>query len=301
MNAISSAESGDSEGGPMWGRFFDSIGGGDDNESVVSGSHAHEPNTPSRFAPNSLLEFQDSPHSEVHPNDSASVVDEVDDGAHNAGPGASSVGGTNSQAPVVPVDDGTYVFKFRTPSGRTHRFQARHDNIETLVEIVTGKLSSDPFFIEWDSSSTAPKPDPTDFQLQYTDADGDVVIMSSDTDVEDAVKNARITRTDRVVLIIQGGKGWNEAGAAQSEAKAKEVTEAAIKETKEVDKAESTPSITVSPSEAPTMAPPAKVHVSPPDDIMGIPRDMILPASIGALAVVIVGIFTISRLTRDSY
>ncbi|KIJ45735.1 hypothetical protein M422DRAFT_166403 [Sphaerobolus stellatus SS14] len=234
----------------------------------------------------------------LHPNDSASVIEDDESTAPKAGHGAiSSIGGTASQVPAVPVDDGTYVFKFRTPSGRTHRFQARNDNIENLHDIVAGKLSTDPFFTEWDTNSTVSKPDSTDFQLQYTDADGDIVVMSSDTDVEDAVKIARTAHMDRVVLIIQGGKGW-EAGAAQSEAKAKEVTEAAIVETKEVDKAEAAI------EEAIVTAPPAEVHVSPPspaipDDVLGIPRDLILPASIGALAVVIIGIFTISRLTRD--
>ena len=32
----------------------------------------------------------------------------------------------------LPVDDGTYVFKSRTPSGRTHRFQSRHDDVKHL-------------------------------------------------------------------------------------------------------------------------------------------------------------------------
>ncbi|KAF8528054.1 CBS-domain-containing protein [Hysterangium stoloniferum] len=298
MNAINSGEGGDTEGGPMWGRFFDAIGAPDDTESAISGSHAPiEPSTPSRFP--STSRAVGSPGSEVHPNDSASVMedDRVSE-AHpmTANPMASSIGGTHSQGPVVPVDDGTYVFKFRTPSGRTHRFQARNDNIENLHDIVSGKLSTDPFFTEWNDSGDGPRPDPLDFQLQYTDADGDIVVMSSDSDVSDAVKIARDAHVDRVVLVIQGGKGWIEAGTSHGEAKAAEVSEAAIQEIKEIEKSE-VPSLDV-----PARAPPAEVHVppnTPSADVFGIPRDLILPASIGALAVVIVGIFTISRLTRD--
>jgi len=43
--------------------------------------------------------------------------------------------------PAIPVDDGTYVFKFRTPSGNTHRFQAQNDNIKNLHNIISGKLN----------------------------------------------------------------------------------------------------------------------------------------------------------------
>ena len=67
------AQGNETEGGPMWGRFFDSLGGHDDTESQFSGSHMPTDLHNSSF---SLSQIQQSPHSEVHPNDSASVVDE---------------------------------------------------------------------------------------------------------------------------------------------------------------------------------------------------------------------------------
>lgn len=303
MNAIGSTDGGgDAEGGPMWGRFFDSIGTHDDTESAVSGSHMPlDPNTSSRFTNSLHLGVAASPSSEVHPNDSASVVDDdhvsgIENVAGtNAHAASSIIGAAASQVPLVPADDGTYVFKFRTPGGRTHRFQARNDNIENLHEIVDGKLATDPFFTEWKPTDEAPQPDPLDFHLQYTDADGDIIVMSSDSDVTDAVKIAREGHADRVVLVIQGGKGWDEAYASQNETKAKEVLETALKETKEVEQAEVTPPETVVP-QPPTKA---TAPVVATDDIFGLPRDMVLPASIGVLAVVIVGIFTISRLSQD--
>lgn len=294
MNAISTAEGGDAEGGPMWGRFFDSIGAPEDTESAISGSHIPpDTNTPSRFSNSPHLAVGGSPHSEVHPNDSASVVDDDRVSGIEKLPASSIGGAALSQPQAVPVDDGTYVFKFRTPSGRTHRFQARNDNIENLHEIVAGKLANDPFFTDWKPTEESPCPDPIDFQLQYTDADGDVVVMSSDSDVTDAVKIAREGRAERVVLVIQGGKGW-EAGTSQGEAKDKEASETASKETKEVEPTEAVLPETVAP-------PPAKVYapVASTDDVFGIPRDMVLPASIGALAVIIIGIFTISRFSQD--
>ncbi|KAJ6519606.1 hypothetical protein C8R45DRAFT_852671 [Mycena sanguinolenta] len=290
MNAMTTTDnntSGEGEGGPMWGRFFDSIGH-DDNDSFVSGSRA----TPDIHSLSSMhnLHPPQSPHSEVHPNDSASVVD--DDSPSALGyvhhPGVPSITGG-----AVPIDDGTYVFKFKTPSGRTHRFQARNDSVEHLREIVAGKLATDPFFTEFKSTSDpAVIPDPIDFHLSYKDADGDNVFVTSDHDVVDAVKTARTSGADRVVLEIQGGKGWGTA--------------------KEETKPEPAPVPEVPPP-APAPAPAPVVEAEKvksvllennnipkqqiPDDVMGIPKDILLPASIVALAVAIIGVFAASRFS----
>jgi len=299
MNAMAGENTNtEAEGGPMWGRFFDSIGQ-DDDGSVLSGSH-HAPTDLRSFPSINDLHLQQSPHSEVHPNDSASVVD--DNNSVSALEGYPRQKGVSAAVPV-PADDGTYVFKFRTPSGRTHRFQSRHDDVEHLREIVAGKLATDPFFTEFTpSSADAPIPDPIDFHLSYTDADGDSVLITSDHDVTEAVKIARAGGTDRVVLFVQGGRGWAEAGAGKSEAKAAEVTAAAQKEVKEVEKAEASTPVAPSPPVVPAAPEPkAARHAPPADDVMGIPKDLLLPASIGALAIVIIGVFTISRLTANHY
>lgn len=231
-----------SAGGPMWNRFWNSFGqtgsAAGDDESAVSGSlrpseSQFEPPTPSRHA-GGMADMS----SDLHPNDSASAVGQPvsnDDGA-------SAVGG--AQNAVVEVDDGTYLFKFVTPSGRTHRFQARYDSFETIREIVCIKLGGDPFFdpapvpspaaysIPADggdstseaSSNPAPAipaktidtPDPNDFQLAYTDDEDDVVLITADGDVQDSVKVARTQGRDRVVLLLQGGRGWEEAAARVS-------------------------------------------------------------------------------------
>ncbi|KAI0824114.1 CBS-domain-containing protein [Trametes gibbosa] len=315
MNAMSASEAGgenEAEGGPMWGRFFESLGANEDTESMLSGSHYHTTDTHSqsrRFS-SSMRNIVQSPHSEVHPNDSASVVDDDQESALAGYPKDKNPSIAGPPAPIPPVDDGTYVFKFRTPSGRTHRFQARHDNVETLREIVAGKLATDPYFTGYKTSDPSElPPDPTDFTLSYTDEDGDIVLITSDTDVSDAVKIARASHIDRVVLFIQGGRGWATAVAEKSAAQAEAVAAAAALEGQEVEKSElmtgpptaftlPTPSLY-----APTpsvYAPPPYVPQPPPapEMVMGIPKDLLLPASIGALAAVILGVFTISRLTR---
>jgi hypothetical protein len=295
MNAMAGGDStSDAEGGPMWGKFFDSFGH-DDNDSVVSGSHA-----PSRshFSAGDLSHLQQSPPSDLHPNDSASVMDDDDHGSALSG-FARKKGVSVPVGPVpIPVEDGTYVFKFRTPSGRTHRFQSRHDDVAHLREIVAGKLATDPFFIEFQAEEEGTThPDPSDFHLSYTDADGDTVLITSDDDVTDAVKIARTAGHDRVVLLLQGGKGWKEAGADKSEEQAKEVTEQPKPEEKEVERSE----VTVTTPEKQVYVPPPVAAPAPAELVMGIPKDLLLPVSIGALAVVIIGVFTISRLTSNNY
>ena len=286
------AESGaDNSGGPMWGRFFDSIGGHEDNDSLVSGSHAHTDLHPPPY-PDSPLRNMQSP--EVGPNDSASVMD--DDAASGVSfpplrRGVSSVGGASVGA-APPVDDGTYVFKFATPSKRTHRFQARYDDVEHLRDIIIGKLETDPYFSvpEGDDAANAPKA--SDFQMYYKDADGDDVYISQGEDMSDAVQSARRIGVDRVQLFLHGGSSWMSiappapvaqeppapAPAPASEAHAHAVP--SVEFTEEAKKPERIPTVPVT-----------------SDDVLGIPRDLLLPASIGALAVAIIAVFTISRLS----
>ncbi|KAJ7169656.1 hypothetical protein C8R46DRAFT_1175873 [Mycena filopes] len=285
MNAMTSPDNTttEGEGGPMWGRFFDSIGN-DDNDSYISGSRA----TPDLHSLSSMhnLHPPQSPQSEVHPNDSASVMD---DEPSAMGYGRSQAPGPGSVSGFAPVDDGTYVFKFRTPSGRTHRFQARHDSVEHLREVVAGKLATDPFFTDFKSTSDpALIPDPIDFHLSYTDADGDSVFVTSDHDVVDAVKIARSAGADRVVLVIHGGKGWSQGEAKETKPEPVPVPVPRAPSPAVTD-AEKLKSVLL---EGNTI-PPQQI----PEEIMGIPKDVLLPASIVTLAVAIIGVFAVSRLS----
>ena len=300
-----SDEKTNTDGGPMWSKFFEDLGqaGGpdDDTASMISGSHLPEaPQTPSvpRHMRNS--DRVGTPFSELQPGDSASAID--DDGSEMG----KAVGAASSvAAPQAAVDDGTYIFKFKTPSGRTHRFQARHDNYENLREIVLGKLSSDPFFNgegarEGDSIHLA---DPSVFTMSYTDDDGDLVTITQDGDVTDAVKTARSQKSDRVVLVIQGDKVWEET--------AKDLTTPAnpraletLKESTKEEEEDIEPEVkaledkAADPAKVPTYGQSEKVHVHPKDDVMGIPRDMVLPARLGFLGVVIIGVFFATRAKK---
>ncbi|CAE6421556.1 unnamed protein product [Rhizoctonia solani] len=287
INSLSGGEQTE-ESGPMWGRFFDSFQHGDDNESAVSGSNMPIDTSSSYIDPGRLGVGGRSPHSEVHPNDSASVVEEH----HHQ---HSSI--LEAMPAYEPIDDGTYVFKFRTPSGRTHRFQARQDNFENLRDIIAGKLESDPFFeIPEGAPEWAPHPDPHDFTMSYTDSDGDTVELTSDSDVADAVRHARQAKEDRVIVYIHGGKAWDLAGQQDAEKKAKEAAKAAQEETRLVEKGGETPVHELStPINSHAHAYP---HNFPHEEekLFGVvPRDMVLPASVGFLGVVIIAVFAMSR------
>ncbi|EJD04329.1 CBS-domain-containing protein [Fomitiporia mediterranea MF3/22] len=306
------AETGvDNSGGPMWGRFFESIGH-DDNDSAISGSNVPtDIHSPPPYPDSPMRHLAQTP--EVGPNDSASVVD--DD--HDHGVGGFSGAGVGEPA---PVDDGTYVFKFSTPSKRTHRFQARYDDVEHLREIIIGKLQMDPYFTSSTTTSSASPaaaaggdgsasaaqatenaPKTEDFQMYYKDADGDDVYISHSEDLSDAVKIARRAGVDRVVLFLHGGSSWVLPKPAQPEPTPAPVItatpkgEATIAPASELS-ASAVPSVDTKQSET-SKTTSASVPGGADDGVLGIPRDLLLPASIGALAVAIIAVFTISRLS----
>ncbi|EIW70492.1 hypothetical protein TREMEDRAFT_29142 [Tremella mesenterica DSM 1558] len=288
--------------GPVWGKFFDTLGtagGDDDTASVVS--HSDRPDTPSRHLHNRGMSSLTSPISELMPNDSASVVDEGSSEVGKRGGAPSSV----AAAPQI-VDDGTYIFKFRTPSGRTHRFQARHDSYELLRDIVYGKLVVDPFFSGEGATEgqTIHIPDPNAFILSYTDDEGDSVTMTADGDVADAVRIAKGQKSDRVVLIVDGGKAWEQAARDLGGDKAVEKLKQAedVKKVDEEDQKLEQP--TADPAVSPTFGKAGVVHSHGPSpgtpgvpELIGgvLPKEMALPAAVGFLGVVILGVFIATR------
>lgn len=295
-----SEEKSDSSG-PMWGKFFDALNTAqdDDNTSVISASE--RPDTPSRPSfHNRGLSSITSPISEIQPNDSASAVDETSE--------IGAKGGAESSVapPNLPVDDGTYVFKFRTPSGRTHRFQARYDSFELLRDIVAGKLVSDPFF----SAPTAVEgqtihlPDPSSFTLSYTDDEGDLVTMTADGDIADAVRIARGQQSDRVVLLIDGGKVWEEFArdlGGEPAVKELEKNEKVVKGVEIEEERMIEPE--ADPAKEATYGKKGVVHAQAnlaKEDLIGgvLPKEMMLPAAVGFLGVVILGVFIATRASK---
>lgn len=317
MNSINAEGLGDTPGGPLWSRFFGALGGsgtanGDDGdtESVLSGTHADSlpPQTPSsrQLRPDSAM---DTPGSELFPGDSASMIDEPE----------RARAGTTAASSIVPpqsVDDGTYLFKFVAPSGTTHRFQARYDSFEFITDIVGGKLSSDPFFANPPPSNDTDEevvacPDPRDFQLTYTDDDGDVVLVTTDRDVTDAVDVARKQGKDRVVLRLRGGPVWDaeikrrglDAPVAPAQAPLASAPRKDKVVLKPVDERDESAEPTEALDDVAAAAPARRSHTAGDDDVVifGLTKDMLLPASVALLAATIAGVFALSRMSPSQH
>ena len=309
INSMSD-EGGDGAGGPMWSRFWNSFGQGTEDGSAVSGSQ--RPNE-SQLSPQALgVDIS----SDVHPNDSASAVG-----------GTTQDGGSAVDAAALQ-DDGTYLFKFVTPSGRVHRFQARYDNYDTIREIVSIKLAGDPFFLDasagasqesaepmrsaFDEDGRLPMqiftppmpsgprvnpPDIEDYNLAYKDDEDDLVLITADSDVQDAVAVAKHQSRDRVLLVLQGGKSWDEAAgrdggyneytsaaslASANRRKQKEAADEQLRNVQADEKAE---------RKAPSAA-------GGNDMILGfLPKDLALPAAIGFLGVAVLGAVALTRVS----
>ncbi|WFD32800.1 hypothetical protein MSPP1_003851 [Malassezia sp. CBS 17886] len=311
----SMGDEGDSSGGPMWNRFWNSFGQtgsslADDTHSAASGSARPGESQLEGISPRAAADVS----SEVHPSDSASAV-----GATTQD-GGSAVGAAAGSA----VDDGTYLFKFVTPSGRVHRFQARYDSFETIHEIVMIKLAGDPFFTNHSaggfSSETPAPPGPAydedgrlpmqiftpplpagpstnppemeDFHLAYKDDEDDLVLVTADSDVQDAVRVAKHQGRDRVLLVLQGGKTWDDAVArggtygdsttssAATAISRRKQREAADRQMRSVQGAEAA----------------EDDKPGDPSLLLGfLPRDLALPAAVGFLGVAVIGAVALTR------
>ncbi|KAG0148391.1 hypothetical protein CROQUDRAFT_41353 [Cronartium quercuum f. sp. fusiforme G11] len=311
VNSISADGQTDDSGGPVWNRFFASFGQtgsvDEDATSAVSGSHI-EPSELPPHTPNNLPKFQrhasrgglDTPGSELAPNDSASVIHDETDSALVSRSGVTS-GRANGQAVPIDFDDGTYLFKFIAPSGSAHRFQARYDSYEFVREIIHGKIEGDPFFVHLDESATedSARPESSDFQLAYFDDDNDLVLITSDQDIADSVNLAKKQSKDRVVLHLRGGKSWGEVESVKKKnanqiTKLKVVSEGEEKE----NEAEESEILTKDEEGSGSRISKSRHSKKSGNVLSGAQTDLILPAAIGFLGFVILGVFMASRPSR---
>ncbi|EGG03814.1 uncharacterized protein MELLADRAFT_117255 [Melampsora larici-populina 98AG31] len=327
VNSISADGQTDESGGPVWSRFFASLGQAgsvdDDAGSAISGSHLDASELPPRTPTSNRFKGQrhasrgpDTPGSELAPNDSASVIHDEADSALMSKSGVMSFANGRGGAPIE-FDDGTYLFKFIAPSGSAHRFQARYDSYDFVREIIQGKLQTDPFILPSEDSSGITdqtlRPDSNDFQMSYFDDDNDLVLMTSDQDITDSVNLAKKQSKDRVVIHLKGGKTWGDLDLIKKKnvnsiIRLKAVSEAEEKEESngihqndlqqedqdDEDDEDQTMKIETTRKRV------KKVQKDHQKDelVAGIPKDLVLPAAIGFLGFVILGVFLASKPSR---
>ncbi|KAJ4418020.1 hypothetical protein N0V85_001594 [Neurospora sp. IMI 360204] len=295
LEQINTMGSGSDNEGPAWNKFWLSLD--HETESMVSGDGSHHH---THHGPRSLMS-PDMARSER-------IVDSVapGDSASHAGvesPSHSQLGGLQEVNPA----DIPFPFKFKAPSGRVHRLQvtASHGMAE-FVAAVAAKLGA-----EVDAIGGTPEVEngtlSGGFALSYLDDEGDSVSITTDPDLLEAILLARHGLREKVDLfvhdpsepaislaptpapVIETIPATPPASSVVRERK-KKVEE----ESEEVSEEEEEEPVRRRPTRTRTMSQPQQ---EPAQVIAGVPNELLLPGAIVTLAVVIVSVFTITRLT----
>jgi len=279
---------GDSEG-PAWNKFWLSLD--NESESMVSGEGSHRPHTPghrSLMSPD-LGRLNIDRVDSVLPNESAS---------HNGDDSHSEL----MEPPSASLEDSPFPFKFKAPSGRVHRLQVVPSaGMSELITSVTAKLGSEIDAVGGEATFENGKLGKSGYALSYLDNEGDTVSITTDQDLLDATTLARRSHRDKVDLFVHDPeKPPISATLDPHPALAKPPTPPAstLRERKwqstesesEDDKNETTHKSSKKEG-ASAMAQPKPQEPL----IAGVPNELLLPGAIAALAVVIVGVFTLSR------
>ncbi|KAI3551447.1 hypothetical protein CABS01_15042 [Colletotrichum abscissum] len=294
LEQINTMSTSDSEG-PAWNKFWLSLDDGTESMMSGEGSHTHHTNLGSRImSPDITRErIGDS----VAPGDSASHV-----GLES--PPRSAVTG-NSPAQQSPAEL-PFPFKFKAPSGRVHRLQViASQGISAMVANVVAKLGS-----EVESIGGAPVAEEGKisggFALSYLDDEGDSVSITTDNDLLESILLARQSRHEKVDLFVHDPEKPPVSAApptietialptppisATPDLRQRRAYDDEDDEAEDEDEDEST----IRRSRRSKHHAPVEKEV-----IAGVPNELLLPGAIVTLAVVIVGVFTISRLTSSS-
>ena len=277
---------GDSEG-PAWGKFWLSLD--NESESMVSGEGgSHRPFTPghrSAISPDISRPFAERVDS-VQPHESAS---------HNGDESPVE----EAEIPSPSLEDLPFPFKFKAPSGRVHRLQVSASaGMTELVANVTAKLGGETDAVGGEAyveDGTLGKSG--GYALSYLDNEGDTVSITTDQDLKDAILLARKTHRDKVDLFVHDPeKPPMSATVDPHPALAKPLTPPAseIKSRRRHSNDEDDMQLPTKKERKP-----ATSQAKQRDQLIaGVPNDLLLPGAIVTLAVVIVGVFTISRSSK---
>lgn len=289
LEQINTMNTGESEG-PAWNRFWLSME--NDTESMMSGEGSHRPATPSH---RSMMESEVTrPGIErgdsVMPHDSAS---------HRGEEVPSEILPSVEAPENIP-----FPFKFKAPSGRVHRIQIQASSgITELVSLVTAKLGSEVEAVGGEATIEDGRLGAAGYALSYMDNEGDTVSITTDQDLLDAILLARQNRRDKVDLFVHDPSQppiTTTIDPRPQLSKPPTPPESILKETPAPDEAETeeeeepAPVRTIRSKRSPVFATHSKDEK---EIIAGVPNDLLLPGAIVTLAVVIVGVFAISRAT----
>jgi hypothetical protein len=285
LEQINTMSTGDSEG-PAWNKFWMSLEDG--TESVMSGDGSHH-NTAGRslMSPDLSRGHEREVNASVAPGDSASHTG-ADSPPHSVVTGPAE----------TPAEEIPFPFKFKAPSGRVHRLQviAAH-GIADFIAAVIAKLGAEVDAVGGAATFEDGKLGASGFALSYLDDDGDTVSITTDHDLLEAIILARQGRRDKVDLFVHDPEKPPIAATLDPHpviAPAHEPTPppSSIRERRKVisDDDESEEDLRV--RRRKTSPQPIQEQV-----IAGVPNELLLPGAIVTLAVVIVGVFALTRAT----
>lgn len=288
INTMSTGEGGENQG-PAWNKFWMSLD--NETESIMSGdgSHHHTNTAGGR----SLMSPDMSRHerivdASVAPNDSASHV------------GDSPQHSTVSRQPEVHPEDVPFPFKFKAPSGRVHRMQVIGSHgLAELIAAVIAKLGSEVEAVGGAATFEDGKLGSSGFALSYLDDDGDTVSITTDQDLLEAILLARQGHRDKVDLFIHDPEKPAISATIDPQPIIHQEPSPPASQTIRQRKRVVSEDEDESEDEVPVRSRSRKAHSKPIEEqvIAGVPNELLLPGAIVTLAVVIVGVFTLTRLT----
>ncbi|OZJ02422.1 hypothetical protein BZG36_04830 [Bifiguratus adelaidae] len=228
MEQINSIEGTDTDGGPIWNKFWSSFGEHEatESESVLSDPtsasglpiHDSSPHTPS---PSLMRAASPTPHitfsalanfPEITPNESASVVQEEIRSAVSSSQNKPTRPGIN----LLEQPTDTFTFKFKSLNGKVHRITARYTSFDALRDLIRQKIFSETSnlsnsfahvghdgTLEGAAIVSSPQEEEYRLAIYYEDDEGDQVAMTCDEDLRDSVTLAKKQGLDRVLLFVK--------------------------------------------------------------------------------------------------
>ncbi|KAI9735970.1 MAG: hypothetical protein M1834_001436 [Cirrosporium novae-zelandiae] len=282
--------------GPAWNKFWLSMD--HETESMLSTDSHHRPVTPSHrsvMSPELSSRHPIDRNDSVLPNDSAS---------HN---GADDMPSEMAEHVPIPIEYQPFPFKFKAPSGRTHRLRVvASDGLEELVANVTSKLGSELEAVGGETTVEDGIISTTGYGLAYLDNEGDTVSITTDRDLVDAVILAHQSHLDKVDLFVHdpsqpavSAKLYPHLKLSLDAAPSAAVLKGRRRKLMFTSEGEEDDEETEhEDDELPTKH--HKIRRNGEQIIAGVPNDLLLPGAIAGLAVVIAGVFTIGRLSSNS-
>ncbi|KAJ4024027.1 hypothetical protein NW752_002591 [Fusarium irregulare] len=284
------AMSNNNDEGPAWNKFWLSLDA--ETESMMSGegSQAQHTNLGSRLTSPDM--HRDRINDSVAPGDSASHV------GMESPPRSILPDVLEHQLP----EELPFPFKFKAPSGRVHRMKiTATEGIEAFVDAIASKLGAE-------ADSIGGVPDVEDgkivgagFAMSFLDDEGDSISITADHDLLEAVILARQAHHDKVDLFVHDPeKPPVSAADPRHPATPSVSTGAGLRERRKWWPEENEEDEDDSEEEHPVRRRKSRAvhaHAHEEQIIAGVPNELILPGAIVTLAITIVGVFTIARLT----